>query len=135
MLFTDLVSTSCVEDEVKFLYNMEMYLVDAANPEAEGTTLDSRAIHIITNQKNELNEAKNAETQVKFSMLTLSNSLNDLASSKARPASASFLAACGQSISGYVMRWRKRHQHHPAIPKSHGSHIYRAYPRSEVLTS
>jgi hypothetical protein len=82
---------------------METYLVDAANPEAEGTTLDSRTIHIIANQENELNEAKNAETQVKFPTLTLSNSLNDLASSKARPASASFLAACGQSISAYIM--------------------------------
>ena len=88
---------------MKFLCNMEMYLVDAANAEAEGTALDSRTIHIIANQKNELNEAKNAETQVKFHTLTLSNSLNDLASSKARPASASFLAACSQSISAYVM--------------------------------
>lgn len=102
MLFTDLVSTSCIEDEAKFLCSMDTYLVDAANPEAEGTTLDSRTIHIIANQKNELNEVKNAETQVEIPTLTLSNSLNDLASSKARPASASFLAACGQSISGYI---------------------------------
>ena len=88
---------------MKLFCNKEIYLIDAADPEAKGTTLHSGTIHKIANQKNQLNEAKDAESQVKFPMLTLSNSLKDLAPSKARPASASFLAACSQSISGYIM--------------------------------
>lgn len=71
------------------------YFVDTADSETESATLDTRAIHVVTNQEDKLRKGRTSEHNFHDTPekgLTLSNSLKFEAPSNAFPASESFRA-------------------------------------------
>lgn len=95
MLFTDFVSTSYCR---KIRSNIVIvccwsHFVNTADPKTEGPTLDSCAIHVVSNEENKLlEEILRYSNKSEVECLTLRSSLKCLASSRERPASESFLA-------------------------------------------
>lgn len=95
MLFTDFVSTSYCKKirNIIMLVCCLSHFVDTADPKTKGPTLDSCAIHVISNEENKLlREMLRYGNKSEIECLTLRSSLKCLASSRERPASESFLA-------------------------------------------
>lgn len=73
------------------------YLVDTADSETERATLDTGAVHVVTNKENKLKGGSLVLLSgINGSILTLSSSLKRFALRSASPASDSFLALCRQ---------------------------------------
>lgn len=56
ILFADFVSTICAACQLQLLRikNRSTYLVDTTDSETESTTFDTSAIHVVTDEKNQL---------------------------------------------------------------------------------
>ena len=74
---------------------LDTHFVDTAYTETEGTTFDTGAVHVVSDQENQLQTHLSGIQQVCRDSLTLSSSLKCLAFRRASPASDNFLALCG----------------------------------------
>lgn len=80
----------------------QIYLVDTTDPETERATLDTGAVHVVTDKEDKLKGGSlGLVNAVSVRILTLSSSLKRFALRRASPASDSFLALCRQVSLAY----------------------------------
>ncbi len=110
VLCSDFVSTSC--DRRQHVYYepySQTYLVDTADTEPKRTSLDTGAVHVVSNEQDELRAQSSDALCDSYALLTLNNSLKCFASSSDLPASDSFRALCKRLMSATRPRASKTH--------------------------